>query len=146
MRVASRPNAVGGSELGGDAVSGPKVADNSLKGDDVDESSLGQVPESALAKRLGPFRTYAATVTVPGGVEGNGNAATRSVQRSCAPGEQAFMATTLWKNTATSVEVGDDEELYTVHTFFLDSTTIRTRGGNDTDTDYDLVLQVRCLA
>ncbi len=56
------------------------------------------------------------------------------------------MATTLWKNTATSVEVGDDEELYTVHTFFLDSTTIRTRGGNDTDTDYDLVLQVRCLA
>jgi hypothetical protein len=46
-------NAVGKDQLATDAVNSSKVKDDSLTGDDIDESTLGTVPEAQDAKTLG---------------------------------------------------------------------------------------------
>jgi hypothetical protein len=48
-----RPGAVGTRQLANNAVTGAKVADGSLTGQDVNASTLGQVPRAADANNLG---------------------------------------------------------------------------------------------
>jgi hypothetical protein len=51
---------VGGVDIGGQAVTGPKVQNNSLTGDDVDEATLGPVPN---ATRTGGMRVQKFSAT-----------------------------------------------------------------------------------
>jgi hypothetical protein len=86
------PNAVAGSELAANAGNGNKVAYYSLKGDDVDESSLGQVPNaSSLNGRSASAFVANSTYRLgqgqerAGAVLGDGS---KVLSQSCHPGDR----------------------------------------------------------
>ena len=55
-------NAVTSAKLADNAVNSAKVADNSLTGEDVDESTLGQVPDAANLQGKGPAQFLSSSV------------------------------------------------------------------------------------
>lgn len=71
--------AINTSRLADSAVTGNKVATDTLKGDNIDESSLGQVPAAATARDADTAIT-ATNASELGGVPAN------RYQRSCTPG------------------------------------------------------------
>lgn len=149
------PNAIGTAQVGNGA----------LNGDDIDEESLGLVPDafaatvattaqsiaddSVTASSFGPIAKRSGTVVVPGGgVAENGNYETNFKEVLCFNDEMAVAGGVDWEGVGGS----DDQELWISEFFWLyDATTGQPSGlhvtaGNDTGIDRTLVVEVACLA
>jgi hypothetical protein len=142
-----------------------QVNPNSLTGDDIDEGSLGIVPnalnaslattaqsisdDSVTASSFGTITRRTETDVIPGGgTAENGNYETGFMELACNNDEMAVAGGFDW------VGVGgvDDQELWLSEFYWLyDATTGQPSGlhvtaGNDTGTDHNLTLEVACLA
>ncbi|MGH2840219.1 MAG: hypothetical protein ACRDKY_05270 [Solirubrobacteraceae bacterium] len=86
--VADR--SIGGADLAPNSVDDSKVADDSLKGADIDESTLGQVPDAATVGGKAPSAFIASDIYKAESAIGPGTAlgdGTFSIQQACNPGD-----------------------------------------------------------
>ncbi len=136
--------AISPDELASDSVDFDELADDSVRSlhiddESVERSDLGS--NSVFADELAGFVVRTDSVVVPGGVEGNGDATSRSVSVFCDPGEQLLGGGSDWLGDAD----GADQELYTVESHNTPVNGWVARGANDTDQDHTFEAEVICL-
>ncbi len=161
------PRSVGNVELKTGAVDSRVVANRSITSVDLVPGTLRAGPRGLQGKPgpqgppgakgdpgapgapgaagvVGALTQHDASVSVPGGVEGNGTYETRSVQANCASDEKGITGGTNWAGE------GDTTELVTVlSTPIYDGTNKkitgwRARGGNDTASAKTFTVIVFC--
>jgi hypothetical protein len=153
-------NAVTTNKIAPRAVRGGRVADDTLTGTQILESSLGQVPDAAhadnatnaasiadgsvTASSFGQITRRSASTMIPGGVAENGSYNTGTAEVNCQPGEMAINGEAFWA-------ASPNEELFISRLLYAHNQADRPLGlsvigGNDSGVTRQLNIAVYCLA